>query len=91
MCQVIELASTHNLYKRVWLRINIKRKLKFNLDRKSLETIYITIIRPLLEYGDNIWNNCTQADKNDLDKIQNEAATGATQLVSINKLYKEMC
>ena len=50
------------------------RKLKVKLDRKSLETIYIAFIRPLLEYGDNIWDNCTQSDKIDLDKIQNEAA-----------------
>ena len=28
------------------------RKLKFKLDRKSLETIYLTFIRPILEYGD---------------------------------------
>ena len=70
------------------------RKLKFKLDRKSLETIYTTFIRPFLEYGDNIWDNCTQAEKYELDKIQNEAAriaTGATKLVSINNLYKEIC
>ena len=70
------------------------RKLKFKLDRKSLETIYTTFIRPLLEYGDNIWDNCTKAEKYELDKIQNEAAriaTGATKLVSINNLYKEIC
>ena len=70
------------------------RKLKFKLDRKSQETIYIIFIRPLLEYGDNIWDNCTQAEKYELDKIQDEAAriaTGATKLVSINNLYKEIC
>ena len=70
------------------------RKLKYKLDRKSLETIYIAFIRPLLEYGDSIWDNCTQADKYELDEIQNEAAriaTGATKLVSINNLYKEIC
>ena len=72
---------------KVWLRINIMRKLKFNLHRKSLETIFITIIKPMLEYGDNIWDNCTQAYNKDLDQIQNEAATGATKLVSINKLH----
>ena len=58
------------------------RKLKFKLDKKSLETIYIIFIRPLLEYGDNSWDNCIQANKNELDKIQNEAAriaTGATK------------
>ena len=61
-----------------WFRINIMRKLKFQLDRKSLETIYISFIRPLLEY--------------ELEKIQNEAAcivTGATKLVSLHSLYTE--
>ena len=79
---------------KAWLRINVMRKLKYKLDRKSLETIYIAFIQPLLEYGDSIWDNCTQADKYELDKIQNEAAriaTGATKLVSINNLYKESC
>ena len=79
---------------KAWLRINIMRKLKFKVDRRLLETIYTTFIRPLLEYGDNIWDNCTQAEKYELDKIQNEAtriATGATKLVSITNLYKEIC
>ena len=61
---------------------------------KSLETIYTVFIRPLLEYGDVIWNNCTEYEKNELDNIQNEAAriaTGATILVSINALYNEVC
>ena len=70
------------------------RELKYKLDRKSLETIYTVFIRPLLEYGDVIWNNCTEYEKNELDKIQNEAAriaTGATKLVSVNALYNEVC
>ena len=69
-------------------------KLKFRLDRKSLETIYLTFIRPLLEYGDVIWDNCNQYEKNELDKIQNEAARITTsttkKLVSLDKLYKEV-
>ena len=40
---------------KAWSRINIMRKLKFKLDRKSLETIYLTFIRPILEYGDVVW------------------------------------
>ena len=62
------------------------RKLKFQLDRKSLQTIYFSFIRPLLDYADVVWNNCTQYESNELDKIQNEAArivTGATKLASI--------
>ena len=70
------------------------RTLKFSLDRKPLETIYIAFIRPLLEYADVIWDNCTQYEKNELEKIQIEAAritTGAFKLVSINNLYKKNC
>ena len=68
------------------------RKLKFQLDRKSLQTIYFSFIRPLLEYAGVIWDNCFQYEANELEKIQNEAArivTGATKLVSINNLLKE--
>ena len=78
---------------KAWARINIMRRLKYKLDRKSLESIYISFIRPLLEYGDTIWDNCTQYEKYELDKIQNEAAriaTGATKLVSLTNLYKEI-
>ena len=73
-------------------RINIMKKLKFLLDRKSLETIYISFIRPVIEYADTIWDNCTQNDKQELEKIQLEAeqiSTGATKLISIQKLYEE--
>ena len=35
-----------------WKRINILRKLKSELDRKSLQSIYFSFIRPLLEYAD---------------------------------------
>ena len=67
-------------------------KLKFKLDHKSLETIYLVFIRPLLEYGDVIWDNCTKYEKSELDKIQNEAARisfGTNKPMSLNNLYKE--
>ncbi|MCG8096458.1 MAG: endonuclease/exonuclease/phosphatase family protein, partial [Candidatus Thiodiazotropha endolucinida] len=79
---------------KAWFRINVMRKLKFKLDRKSLEIIYIAFIRPILEYSDVIWDNCSQYEKNELEKIQVEAArivTGSTILVSLNKLYQEVC
>ena len=78
---------------KAWARINVMRKLKFKLDRKSLQTIYFSFTRPLIEYADVEWNNCTQYEVNELEKIQNEAArivTGATKLVSINSLLTEI-
>lgn len=68
---------------KAWNRINVMRKLKFKRDRRSLQTIYFTFIRPLLEYADVVWDNCSQYEVNELEKIQNEAArivTGATKL-----------
>ena len=59
------------------------RKLNFKVDRKSLEIIHTTFIRPILEYGDVIWDICTQYEKQELDKIHTEAAkiaTGTTKL-----------
>ena len=86
-------APETNCWRPPAIRITIKKKLNFNLDRKSLETIYIAFIRPLIEYGYVIWDNCSLYEKQELDKIQNEAArifTGATRLVSISALYKEI-
>ena len=77
---------------KAWVRINIMRKLKFKLDRRSLQTIYFSFIRPVIEYADVVWDDCTLYEANDLEKIQIEAArivTGATKLVSIESLYSE--
>ena len=68
------------------------RKFKYQLDRRSLEITYISFIRPILEYGDVVWSNCNQQEKQELEKIQIEAArivTGTTKLVSIQALYDE--
>ena len=66
------------------------RKLKFQLDWKSLQTSYLSLIRPLPECADVVWNNCTQYESDEFDKIQNEVArivTGATKLASIVSLH----
>ena len=77
---------------KAWIRLNVMRKLKFILDRKSLESTYTCFIRPILEYADVIWVNCTQYEINALEKNHIEAArivTGTTKLVSLDKLYQE--
>ena len=69
------------------------RRLKFRPNRKSLETIYFSFIRPLLEYADVIWDNCTYYVNLELDKIQSEAArivSGATKRVSLHAPYEEV-
>ena len=66
--------------------------LKRRLDRKSLQTIYFSFIRPIIEYADVVWDNCPQDLKEQIDKIQKESArivTGCTKLASLDDLAKE--
>ena len=68
-----------------WTRINIMFWLKYDPDRKSLETTYNCFIRTLQGYTDAIWDNYTQQNKNELELILEAAriSTGTTKLVSV--------
>jgi hypothetical protein len=55
-------------------RVNMLRKFKFILDRKTLEKIYLTFIRPILEYADVVCDNKTLCLINKLENVQIEAA-----------------
>ena len=75
--------------------LGILRPLKFILDRASLETLYKSFIRPVLEYADIVWD-APDAHRHGLDileRVQTEAArivTGATARCSTEQLYKEV-
>ena len=83
---MMELGTDIKLYQRKSMAQNKnKAKFKFQLDRKSLEIIYTSFIMPILECGKEIRDKCTQYEKDDLEKIQTEAAriaAGTTKLVS---------
>ena len=50
---------------------------------KSLEIIYTTFIRPILEYAALILDNCSQQEKRTVEKIQFKVARIATKVVSV--------
>ena len=69
------------------------RSLKFRVSRNSLEKMCFTYIRPLLEYSEVVWDNCSTATKKQLDAIHVEAAriiSGATKLCGIGKLFADL-
>ena len=54
--------------------------------------MYVSFIRPTLEYSGGVWDNCNDQDKKLLENIQIEAmriVTGATKLCSISKLFQD--
>ena len=80
------------IVKKAYQRLNMLRKVRFILDRIVLEKMYFSYVRPILEYGDVIWDNRTLALVNKLENVQTEAArivTGGTKLTSVEKLYEE--
>ena len=40
-----------------WQCFNILRAFKFKFDRKSLERLYISFVRPVMEYSGAVWDN----------------------------------
>jgi hypothetical protein len=73
-------------------RINMMLALKHKLPRNVLENIYRTFVRPVMEYGDVIFDSCSENMKSDLEKLQIRAAqivTGAKRYTSNTLLYEE--
>jgi hypothetical protein len=71
--------------------LGILRSLKYKLDRLSLERIYMGFIRPLLEYGDVVWDSPGESLL-PLERVQMNAArvvVGATARCSSEGLLKE--
>ena len=66
--------------------------LQFKLNRRALESLYFSFIRPTMEYASVVWGGCTQSDQDLLESIQLAAArvvTGALSHTSHIKLYAE--
>ncbi|KAK3085741.1 hypothetical protein FSP39_008065 [Pinctada imbricata] len=69
--------DTHidSIAKKASKKLHILRKLRFVLDRLSLQKIYFSFIRPVLEYADIIWDGCTQNSKNRFYSLIQHAKT----------------
>ena len=68
-------------------------KLKYKLNRRTLETIYVSFVRPKLEYGGILFDDCTDMDKIRLENVQLNFArcvTGAKRGTSHNLIYEEI-
>ena len=85
-------AHIENILKAAYRTLGIMRKLKYRFSRQALNQMYISYIRPQLEYSSIVWDGCSEQDKTALEKLQNEAArivTSLTRSTSIANLYKE--
>ncbi len=73
-------------------RLGCIQKHKYRLDRRSLELLYLTFVRPVLEYGGVLYDSANQEDLEILTDIEKEALrtiTGARKRCNLDALYNE--
>ena len=74
-------------------RLSMMRRSKHILPRSCLDKLYKSMILPLLDYCDVIYDSCTMYESEQLDKLQRKASllcTGAFRITSNEKLLKEL-
>ena len=82
-----------NIYQKAAYRLNIMRMLKYDIDRNSLIRFFTSYIRPILEYGNVVWDNLNKQEADLLESIRLDAAriiTGLRRGTSHAILYKEL-
>ena len=65
---------------------------KYKLSRKTLEIMYKSFILPHFDFSDVVWDNCTNAFSDELEKLNLDAirtTIGAVRGTSHQKLYNE--
>ena len=60
------------VYEKACRRLNLLKGLKFILNRGTLNRLYKSLIRPLMEYGDVLWDGCTDGECELLEFVQHK-------------------
>ena len=82
-----------NIIKATGEKVDVLSRLMYRLDRRSLEVLYTTYVRPSLEYGDVLLSNISISQKESIELAQKRAGkiiSGAIRGVSINIIYHEL-
>ena len=73
--------------------VGLLRRIQYKAPRACLETLYKSYVRPIIEYGNVVYDGSPELYLKELEKIQRDAAlicTGAYRHTSHDKLLKEL-
>ena len=69
-----------NIYEKGSKRLNVLKGIKYQVGRDTLRALYKSLVRPLMEYADVVWNGCSDTESDLLDSVQYEAGKIVTVL-----------
>jgi len=78
--------------KKAMTRLTALKRVQRKIPRSSQLTIYLSFIRPILEYGWQLYDNTTKKSLSKLEKVQREALLSITRAYTVtshNALLKE--
>ena len=82
-----------NIFQKASKRLDILSRLTHKLDRRTLDQMYKSFIRPVMEYACVVWDGCTVTDSDRLEALQLRAGRivcGAIRHTSHAIIYNEL-
>ena len=63
--------KTHifGIYEKESKRLSVFKSLMFKINRSTLISLYKSLIRPIMEYADVIWDNCSEGETQLLESV----------------------
>ena len=63
--------KTHifGIYEKASKRLSVLKSLMFKINRSTLISLYKSLIRPIMEYADVIWDNCSEGETQLLESV----------------------
>ena len=86
-------AHIFKIYEKASKRLNILKGIKYTVDRTTLRKLYKSLVHPLMEYADVLWDGRTESESDLLEHAQYEAAkivTGAMKGTNKHRLMQEL-
>ena len=82
-----------NIHDKASKRLNLLKGLKLKINRNTLDKLYKSLIRPLMEYADVVWDGCCEKVSDLLESVQYEFAkvvSGAMKGTGCQRLLEEL-
>ena len=78
----VEQPCIEYLCERASKKVSMLKSLRLTLNRKSLETFYLSFIRPSLKYANTLWAGAYENDLSKLNNLELEAKHSVTDEIS---------